>query len=147
VIVRVQGKTAGGGVGIIAAADYAVGMSGASVKLSEIAVGIGPFVVAPVIEKRIGLAATGALAVEGDWRDAAWSERHGLFAEVMEDQATLDARVEQLARRFAGYNPEAVHRLKEVLWSGTEEWPALLASRAGISGQLVLSDYTRNAIK
>ena len=146
VIVRVQGKTAGGGVGIIAAADYALGSSGASVKLSEIAVGIGPFVVAPVIEKKIGLAAMAALAVEGDWRDATWAERHGLFAEVLGDQAALDPRVEELARRFAGYNPEAVQRLKEVIWRGTEEWPALLASRAGISGHLVLSEYTRNAI-
>lgn len=147
VIVRVQGKTAGGGVGIIAAADYAVGVSGSSVKLSEIAVGIGPFVVAPVIQKKIGLAAFGALAVEGDWRDAEWGERHGLFAEVMADQSALDARVDQLARRFAEYNPEAVQRLKEVLWSGTEDWPTLLGSRAGVSGHLVLSEYTRNAIK
>jgi methylglutaconyl-CoA hydratase len=109
-------------------------------------VGIGPFVVAPVIEKKIGLAAFGALAVEGDWRDAEWGERHGLFAELAGDHAALDARVAQLAKRFAGYNPEAVQRLKEVLWRGTEEWPTLLASRAGISGHLVLSEFTRRAI-
>jgi methylglutaconyl-CoA hydratase len=146
VIARVQGKTAGGGVGLIAASDYAVGVTGAAVKLSEIAVGIGPFVVGPVIQKKIGLAAFGALAVEGDWRNAEWAERHGLFAEVLSDHAALDTRVDALARRFAGYHSEAVLRLKEVLWSGTEDWPTLLASRAGISGHLVLSEYTRAAI-
>lgn len=147
VIVRVQGRTAGGGVGLIAAADYAVGVTEAGVKLSEIAVGIGPFVVGPVIEKKIGNAAFAALAVDGDWRSAEWAERHGLYAELTGNAIKLDERVTALARKFSGYNPEAVRRLKEVLWSGSEEWPTLLSSRAAISGHLVLSEYTRTAIK
>jgi methylglutaconyl-CoA hydratase len=146
VLVRVQGKTAGGGVGLIAAADYAVGTQGASIKLSEIAVGIGPFVVGPVIEKKIGLAAFTTLAVLGDWRNAEWAERHGLYAEVSEDQDSLDRRVPELARRFAGYNPDAMRELKAAFWAGTESWPELLNSRAAISGRLVLSEHTRNAL-
>lgn len=146
ILTRVQGKTAGGGVGLIAASDYAVAVPGADVKLSEIAVGIGPFVVGPVIERKIGLAAFSALAVEGSWRSAAWAERAGIYAEVAETEAALDARVGELAAQFAGYNPDAVRQLKEIAWAGTENWPALLVKRAAISGRLVLSEYTREAL-
>ncbi len=147
IITRVQGKTAGGGVGLIAASDYALAASKASVKLSEIAVGIGPFVVGPVIERKIGLAAFSALAVDGDWRDAAWGERQGLFSEVLEDEAALDQRLTAFATKLAGYNPDAVRKLKKVFWAGTEHWPGLLAARAVISGKLVLSEYTRQATR
>jgi methylglutaconyl-CoA hydratase len=146
VVTRVQGKTAGGGVGLIAASDYAIGVDGASVKLSEIAVGIGPFVVGPVIERKIGLAAFSALAVDGDWRSAEWAERCGLLAERLENVEALDRRVDEFARKLAGYSPEAMRRLKEVFWSGTDRWPELLAARAAISGSLVLSEHTRKAI-
>jgi methylglutaconyl-CoA hydratase len=146
VVTRVQGKTAGGGVGLIAASDYAIGVTGAAVKLSEIAVGIGPFVVGPVIERKIGLAGFSALAVDGDWRTAAWAERCGLYAELHEDLDALDRRVDGFAKRLAGYSPDAVRRLKEVFWSGTEHWPELLAARAAISGTLVLSEHTRKAL-
>ena len=146
VVVRVQGKAAGGGVGLIAAADYALATSDAAVKLSELALGIGPFVVGPVIERKIGLGAFGALAVEADWHSAAWAERHGLFAEVLDTPPALDARVRDLTRRLAGYHPEAMRQLKQMFWIGTEHWSDLLRERAGVSGTLVLSDYTRKAI-
>jgi len=146
VLTRVQGKTAGGGVGLIAASDYALAVPGADLKLSELALGLGPFVVGPVIERKIGLAAFTALAVDAGWHDADWAGRHGLYARVLADLPALDAQVEECARRFAGYNPEAVRRLKETFWQGTEQWPELLARRAEISGALVLSEYTRRAI-
>lgn len=146
VVTRVQGKTAGGGVGLIAASDYALAVSGAELKLSELALGIGPFVVGPVIERKIGLAAFSALAVDADWHSAAWAERHGLYAEVLETPPALDARVRDLARKLAGYNPDAMRRLKETFWEGTTHWPELLSARAAISGSLVLSEFTRKAI-
>lgn len=146
IITRVQGKTVGGGVGVVAASDYSIAVRAASIRLSELAVGIGPFVVGPVIEKKIGLAAFGALAVDADWRDSAWAERHGLFASVHENEAALDAEVASRAKVLAASNPEAMARLKQVLWSGTEGWDELLKSRAGESGKLVLSDFTRKAI-
>jgi len=146
VLARVQGKSVGGAVGLIAAADYALAVSGADLKLSELTVGIGPFVVGPVIEKRIGLAAFGELALDADWRDAAWAGRHSLYSEVLDNVGALDARVRDLATNLAGYNPEAMRELKAVFWSGTEHWPELLLQRAAISGRLVLSDYTRDAI-
>ncbi|GLC27709.1 enoyl-CoA hydratase/isomerase family protein [Roseisolibacter agri] len=146
VVTRVHGKTTGGGVGLVAASDYALATAGAACKLSELAVGIGPFVVGPVIEKRIGNAAFGAMSVDADWRDAAWAERHGLYARVVEDVPALDAAVDAAARRLASFNPEAMAEIKRVVWAGTEHWDELLAERAQISGRLVLSDFTRAAI-
>ena len=146
VLARVHGKTAGGGVGLVAASDYAVATTAASCKLSELAVGIGPFVVGPVIEKRIGLAAFGAMAVDADWRSAHWAHQHGLYARVVEEVPELDAAVDGLARRLAGFNPDAMAEIKRITTAGTEQWETLLAERAAISGRLVLSDFTRRAI-
>jgi methylglutaconyl-CoA hydratase len=148
VLVRVHGKAVGGGVGVAAAADYALAARGASVKLSELAVGIGPFVVGPVIEKRIGAGPFTALAVDAaSWRDAAWAERHGLFASVHESVEELDAALDTLARTLAASSPEAMAALKRVFWEGTEHWDRLLDERAEMSGRLVLSEFARRAIE
>lgn len=146
IVTAVQGKVAGGGVGMVAASDYAIAVETASLRLSELAVGIGPFVVGPVIARRIGTGAFGAMTLDADWRDAAWAERHGLYAQVVPDRAALDAAVAARARQLAAANPDAVRAIKRVLWEGTDEWESLLAKRAKISGELVLSDYTRAAI-
>lgn len=146
IIVRVQGKTVGGGVGIVAAADYAIANRTASVRLSELAVGIGPFVVGPVIEHRIGRGPYGAMSLDADWRDAAWAERHGLYAAVKESIPELDAAVGTFAAKLATANPEAVATIKRAVWAGTEHWPKLLDERAAMSGALVLSDFTRKAL-
>jgi methylglutaconyl-CoA hydratase len=147
VVTRVQGKTAGGGIGLVAASDYALATPEASIKLSELAVGIGPFVVGPVIEKKLGLAAFSTLAVDADWRSAEWAHGVGLYSELLDTTPALDFRVEEFARKIAGYNPEAVRKLKEIFWQGTENWDELLAGRAEVSGTLVLSEFTREAIK
>lgn len=146
IIARVHGKTVGGGVGLVAAADYAIATEAASVRLSELAVGIGPFVVGPVIERKIGVGAFGAMALDADWRDAAWAERHDLYARVTADIDALDRAVDDLARTLGAANPDAVRRIKQTTWAGTEDWPRLLAQRAALSGSLVLSDYARSAI-
>jgi methylglutaconyl-CoA hydratase len=146
VIVRVQGKTVGGGVGVAAAADYAVATRGASIRLSELAVGIGPFVVGPVIEHKIGRGPYSALALDADWRDAAWAERHGLYASVKDSTGELDETVEALAKKLAAANPEAVAEIKRTVWANTDNWPQLLDERAAMSGKLVLSKFTKDAI-
>jgi methylglutaconyl-CoA hydratase len=146
VVVRVHGRTAGGGVGIAAAADYAFAVKGASAKLSELTVGIGPFVVGPVIERRIGQGPYAAMSVDADWRDADWCERHALYAKVCDDVASMDAAINALAGTLAASNPQAMAKMKEVFWAGTDHWDDLLAERARMSGTLVLSDFTRNAI-
>jgi methylglutaconyl-CoA hydratase len=146
VVARVQGKTAGGGIGLVAASDYALAVPEAAIKLSELAVGIGPFVVGPVIERKLGLAAFSALAVDADWRSAEWAHRAGLYSELLDTPPALDYRLEEFARKLAAYNPEAVRKVKETFWAGTEQWDQLLASRAEISGALVLSEFTRTAI-
>lgn len=148
VLARIHGKAVGGGVGVAAAADYALAAGSAAVKLSELAVGIGPFVVGPVIEKKIGVAAFTTLAVDATtWRDAAWAHQHGLFAEVHDTPEALDQAVDALATRLAGSSPEAMARMKEMFWEGTDHWESLLDQRAAISGSLVLSDAAQRAIR
>jgi methylglutaconyl-CoA hydratase len=146
VLVRVHGRTAGGGVGIAAAGDYTFAVKNAAAKLSELAVGIGPFVVGPVIERRIGQGPYAAMSVDADWRDAEWGERHGLYAKVCEDVASMDASINGLAGTLAASNPDAMEAMKRVFWAGTEDWDELLVDRAQMSGTLVLSEFTRSAI-
>jgi methylglutaconyl-CoA hydratase len=146
VLVRVHGRTAGGGVGIAAAGDYTFAVRSASAKLSELAVGIGPFVVGPVIGRRIGHGPYAAMSVDAEWRDADWCERHGLYARVFDDVATMDAELNGLAGVLAASNPAAMAAMKQVFWQGTENWDSLLAERATMSGTLVLSEFTRRAI-
>jgi len=147
IIARVHGKAVGGGIGVAAAADYAIAGPAAAVRLSELAIGIGPFVVGPVIERKIGVGAFQALAIDAvTWRDAAWAERRGLFAQLVADAAALDGAVNALAEQLANSSTEAMGRLKRVFWEGTDDWDVLLAQRAAMSGMLVLSDASRRAI-
>ena len=146
VVTRVQGRAAGGAIGLIAASDLSYAVQSASAKLSELAIGIGPFVVGPVIERKVGRAAFSAMAVNADWRDANWAERHGLYSFVCEHTEAMDAALDAELSKLAACNPEAMAQLKRVFWAGTEDWDALLEARAGMSGTLVLSEFTRNAI-
>jgi enoyl-CoA hydratase/carnithine racemase len=147
IVARVQGKAVGGGVGLIAAADYVFAVPSASVRLSEIALGIGPFVVGPAIERRIGRAAFTAMALDADWRDSAWCERHGLYTRIVDAPAALDSVLPAMVVRFGAYSPAAVRQLKRALWEGTEAWETLLFERAAMSGRLVTSEQTRRAIQ
>lgn len=146
IVTRVHGKVVGGGVGVVAASDYAIATDRAALRLSELAVGIGPFVVGPVIEHKIGPGAFSAMAIDADWRDASWGERHGLYARIAENGDALDATVPAFAKQLAEANPDALARIKKITLEGTEHWPQLLEERAAMSGELVLSDYTRRAI-
>ena len=146
IVTRVHGKTVGGGVGVVAASDYAIATESAALRLSELAVGIGPFVVGPAIERKIGPGAFASMALDADWRDAAWGERHGLYSRVCATTTDLDDALAKTARAMSQANPAAVERIKQIAWSGTEHWPTLLDQRAEMSGTLVLSEYTRTAI-
>ncbi|MEO6327616.1 MAG: enoyl-CoA hydratase/isomerase family protein [Ginsengibacter sp.] len=148
IIGRIHGKCVGGGVGIAAAVDYAIATDKAEIKLSELAIGIGPFVVGPVIERKIGVSAFSQLAINASlWRSADWAKRKGLFAEVHTSIADLDEGVYRLANSLAHYNPLPLEEMKKMFWKGTEHWDELLKERAAISGKLVLSDFTRKAIE
>lgn len=147
VVARVQGKAVGGGVGIAAAADYTIALDTASVKLSELAVGIGPFVVGPAVERKIGTAAFSHLSIDAtQWRSAAWAQQFGLYAEVYSSVEDLDHAIHNITKRLKASSPEAMAELKAVCWAGTDHWDQLLIERAAISGRLVLSEFTRNAI-
>ncbi len=148
IIGRIHGRCVGGGVGLAAAVDYAIAVEGADVKLSELAVGIGPFVVGPVIERKIGPAAFSALAIDATiWRNSEWAKKKGLFAEVHRTHEGLDESVFRLSNQLSHYSPQAMHEMKTIFWKGTEHWDHLLKERAAISGKLVLSDFTKKAIE
>lgn len=147
ILARVQNKAVGGGVGIAAAADYTFAVKDASVKLSELAVGIGPFVVGPAVERKLGTSAFTSLAINAsEWRSADWAYEKGLYADIFDNEAAMDLAIETLAHKLGKSNPEAMMMLKKIFWQGTEHWDTLLAERAGMSGKLVLSDFTVNAI-
>ena len=147
IIGRIQGKCVGGGVGLASAVDYAIATEKADIKLSELAVGIGPFVVGPAVERKIGTSAFSALAIDAtNWRNTEWARKKGLFAEVHESIENMDEAVYRLASTLAHSNPAAMAEMKKVFWKGTEHWDQLLPERAAISGRLVLSEFTRNAI-
>ena len=144
---RVQGKAVGGGVGMAAATDYCFATKYSSSKLSELAIGIGPFVVGPAVERKIGTSAFSAMTINATkWFDANWSREKGLYTDVFDSVEELDDEIDKLASTLSKSNPEAMEKLKKIMWNGTEDWDRLLDKRAESSGILVISDFTRNAI-
>jgi methylglutaconyl-CoA hydratase len=147
VIGRVQGKAVGGGVGLAAACDYCMATKYASVRLSELAVGIGPFVIGPAVERKIGLSAFSQMALNaGEWQTAEWAKHKGLFTESFETIDQLDSYIDHFTKELITRNPEALKLLKQVFWQGTDHWDELLAQRANMSGQLILSEFSKRAI-
>ncbi len=148
IVVRVQGKTVGGGVGIAAAGDYTFAHKSAAIKLSELALGIGPFVVGPAVQRKIGPSAFSTLSIDAtSWYDAGWAHAKGLYSRVLDTPDVLDEEVDRLAGKLAQSSPEAMKELKQILWRDTGHWDTLLKERAEISGRLVLSDYTKSFIE
>ncbi len=148
IIGRVQGKAVGGGVGLAAAVDYCLATQYASIKLSELAVGIGPFVVGPAVERKLGVSAFSQLAINATaFRSAQWAKDKGLYAEVFDKTEDLDQAVMDLAEQIASHNPAAASQIKGICWEGAAHWDELLEERAEISGRLVLSDYTKEALQ
>ncbi|MDR0229703.1 MAG: enoyl-CoA hydratase/isomerase family protein [Flavobacteriaceae bacterium] len=145
---RVQGKTVGGGVGLAAACDYCFATVDASIKLSELAIGIGPFVIEPAVSRKIGKTAVAEMSLAAhEWKTATWAQNHGLYAEVYDSIERMDVEVKDFSARISQYNPEALQEIKKVLWEGTDHWDELLVERAEISGRLVLSDFTVQALE
>lgn len=147
IIGRVQGKTVGGGVGLASACDYVFASVEASIRLSELTIGIAPLVIAPAVERKIGLAAISELSLApSEWKNAYWAKEKGLYSKVFDKMEELDKDLEFFVEKLASYNPEALEEWKKVLWEGTSHWDTLLTDRAAITGKLVLSEFTKNAL-
>jgi methylglutaconyl-CoA hydratase len=148
IIARIQGKCVGGGVGLAAAADYAIAAEGADIKLSELAIGIGPFVVGPVVERKIGPSCFSQLAIDSSmWRNGDWARRKGLYAELHPTIEGMNESINRLSYNLSHSNPQAMAEMKKIFWKGTENWDQLLIERAAISGKLILSDFSKKAIE
>lgn len=146
VVARVQGKLVGGAVGVVSACDYALASEAASAKLSEIALGFGPFIIGPAVERKVGKAAFGVMAIDADWKDAKWCAEQGLFASVSADIKSLDEATDALTSKLAAYNPEAISGLKKVLWEGTDHWEKLLSDRVEITANLALTEFVQKKV-
>lgn len=147
IVGRVHGKTVGGGVGLASACDYVFATEHASIKLSEFTIGIGPFVIAPAVERKVGVSGLAELTLDAsNWKNAYWAKEKGLYARVFENISDLDKALEIFTEKLASYNPEALTEMKSALWKGTEHWESLLIERAETSGKLVLSEFTKNAL-
>ena len=148
IVGRIQGKTVGGGVGLASATDYCLATKFAAIKLSELNVGIGPFVVGPAVERKLGLSAMSQIAIDANsFYSAEWAKQKGLFTQVFDSTEMLDEAVKAFAENLCKYNPEAMREMKTVFWKGTENWDTLLLERAKISGRLVLSHFTKEKLK
>ena len=148
IIGRIQGKVVGGGVGLAAATDYCMATKHAAIKLSELTIGIGPFVVGPAVERKLGLSAMSQIAIDASsFYDAEWAKQNGLYSQLFDTAELLDEAVLSFAEKLSTYSPEAMAEMKKIFWQGTEHWNELLAERAAISGRLVLSDFTRQTLK
>lgn len=148
IIGRVQGKTVGGGVGLASACDYVHATVEAAIKLSEISIGIGPFVIAPAVERKMGKAALAELSLyPTEWKNAYWAKEKGLYAKVYDSIPEMDKELDIHLQKLATYNPEALAEMKKVLWEGTEHWDQLLLERAEASGKMALSPNTKQALE
>ena len=147
IIGRIHGKCVGGGVGLAASVDYAIAAEGAEIKLSELAIGIGPFVVGPAVQRKIGLSCFSQLAIDATlWRNADWARRKGLYAELHSSVENMDESIRRLANQLSHSSAEAMAEMKKIFWQGTENWDDLLCKRAEISGRLILSNFSKEAI-
>jgi len=147
IVARVQGKTVGGGVGLAAACDYVFAAEAASIRLSELSIGIAPLVIAPAVARKIGAAALSEMSLSPkEWKSAYWAQEKGLFSKVFDDLKELDKELDFFADQLSKYNPDALAEWKNVLWEGTSDWDSLLTERAAVTGKLVLSEFTKNAL-
>jgi len=148
IVGRVQGKAVGGGVGLASACDYVFATHNSSIKLSEFTIGIGPFVIAPAVERKVGTNGLAELTLAADeWQTAEWAMQKGLYAKVFDSLEALDTELDNFTIKLSNYNPEALSEMKKVLWEDTENWGTLLYERAAVSGKLVLSDFTKQALQ
>lgn len=147
IVGRIHGKAVGGGVGLMAACDYVFGTEKTAVKLSELAIGIGPFVIEPAVSKKIGTTAMTEMTLEAtEWKSAQWAFEKGLITKLFSSTEEMDEALVQFTNQLSSYNPDALYEMKKAIWQGTENWDNLLYERAAISGRLVLSDFTKNAL-
>ncbi len=144
IITRVHGKIVGGGVGLVSASDYSIATKEASVRLSELALSIGPFVIGPAVERKIGIAEYSSMTIDYEWRSADWAKSAGLYSKVVNNREELDKEIDSLVSNHSKLNPETIADLKKCFWHGTEDWDKLLEERAEMSGKLVISEFTKN---
>ncbi len=147
VVVRVQGKTTGGGVGIACGADYCFATKNAALALTEINLGIGPFVIGPYVERKIGKSQFSAMAIDADFRSAEWAEQHNIYHSVSETIAEMELKLGIFLDKLSARSDEALALIKKVSWEGTEHFEELMPERIHMSASLILEDSAKENIQ
>ncbi len=146
VIVRVQGKTTGGGVGIACAADYCFATKDSAMALTELNLGIGPFVIGPFVERKVGKSAYSAMSIDADFRSADWCEKHDVYHSVSENISEMDEEIKAFMEKLSTRSSEALALIKKVSWEGTEHFAQLMPERILMSASLILEDSAKENI-
>ncbi|PUB28160.1 methylglutaconyl-CoA hydratase [Elizabethkingia sp. YR214] len=147
VVVRVQGKTTGGGVGITCGADYCFATKDATLALTEINLGIGPFVIGPYVERKIGKSQFSAMAIDAEFRSAEWAEQHNIYHSVSENIAEMDTKLDDFLQKLSTRSDEALALIKKVSWDGTDYFNILMPDRIHMSASLILEDSAKKNIE
>lgn len=147
VVVRVQGKTTGGGVGIACGADYCFATKDAALALTEINLGIGPFVIGPYVERKIGKSQFSAMAIDAEFRSAEWAEEHNIYHSVSENIAEMDIKLDDFLQKLSTRSDDALALIKKVSWEGTDYFNMLMPDRIHMSASLILEDSAKKNIE
>ena len=147
VIVRVQGKTTGGGVGIACAADYCFATKDAALALTELNLGIGPFVIGPYVERKMGKSAYAAMSIDADFRSAEWCKQHDVYHSVSENIEMMDEEISKFLEKLSARSSDALSLIKKVSWEGTEHFEELMPERILMSASLILEDSAKKNIE
>ena len=147
VIVRVQGKTTGGGVGIACAADYCFATKDSALALTELNLGIGPFVIGPYVERKMGKSAYAAMSIDADFRSADWCENHDVYHSVSENIEMMDEEINKFLEKLSTRSSDALSLIKKVSWEGTEHFEQLMPERILMSASLILEDSAKKNIE
>lgn len=147
VVVRVQGKTTGGGVGIACAADYCFATKDAGLALPELNLGIGPFVIGPFVERKIGKSQFTAMSLDTEFRNANWAKDNHIYHQVFDSITEMDFEIQKFLEKLSAKSTDALALIKKVSWEGTEHFAELMPERILMSASLLLEDSTKANIE
>ncbi len=135
VIARVHGAAFGGGVGLVAACDMAVGGPRASFCLSEVKLGLIPAAISPYVIEAIGTRAARRYFLTAERFDAAEALRLGLLHSLVDDEAALDTTISGLVDALLTGGPHALAAAKRLI-SGVANQPISADLRADTAARI-----------
>lgn len=147
IVGQIQGKATGGGVGLIAACDYTLATENAWIRLPELAIGIAPFVIAPVLIRKIGTTALNEMYMTPNlWKESHWAQRYNLYTQVLKNIKELNEQTAHFTENLAKINSNVLAEMKQITWKNTENWSEELHKNATLSAKFLLSEETKSIL-